>query len=244
MYDKKIFKETFAELRASEDTIREVLKMTRTRKIHFKALRIIPIAAVIVLLLSATAFAYGGEIVGALKEFMFGNSSAVQVDEIENAVLKFRIVNRSVADPTKMYGLDRFDTIEEANRFAGFTIKAPSYLPENVIGLYHVWVQGNEAGTPGNEVFIQYNVETPGGTANFHIGQYFAGADAYIELETIEPIQKVMVGDIEASLVYTEDSTPGVQYHLYWMKNDILYQFLVPVGCFDFETALAIAESI
>jgi hypothetical protein len=32
MYDKKIFKETFTELRASEDTLAEVLKMTTKEK--------------------------------------------------------------------------------------------------------------------------------------------------------------------------------------------------------------------
>ena len=48
----------------------------------------------------------------------------------------------------------------------------------------------------------------------FVIFQYYAGLGAYVELETIYPIQKVMVGEIEASLVYVEGIDDSVKYYL------------------------------
>lgn len=60
MYDKKIFKETFSTMKASEDTLTEVLKMTTKKKRDHKILRAIPVAATLVLILSITAFAVVG----------------------------------------------------------------------------------------------------------------------------------------------------------------------------------------
>ena len=92
------------------------------------------------------------------------------------------------------------------------------------MGLENVAVQRYTDGTAGYDVYVHYRVETPDGTDGLNVNQYFAGPDAYVELETVYPIQKVMVGDIEASLVYAEDSM--TRYRLYWLKDSILYELI------------------
>ena len=61
MFDSKRYKETFSQVRASGDTLTEVLNMTkRNRHGGFRAARMILIAAVITALLATTVFAYVG----------------------------------------------------------------------------------------------------------------------------------------------------------------------------------------
>jgi len=64
MYDEKMFKETFAAIKASEDTLTEVLKMTTKKRrntiISSKRVLVAIITAVLVVALSVTAMAYSG----------------------------------------------------------------------------------------------------------------------------------------------------------------------------------------
>ena len=62
MYDKQMYKETFSMLRASEDTLTEVMKMTSARSKPFRITRAVLVAAIIVLMLgmATVAFAYSG----------------------------------------------------------------------------------------------------------------------------------------------------------------------------------------
>jgi len=67
--------------------------------------------------------------------------------------------------------------------------------------------------------------------------QYYAGPDAYVNLQTVEPLEKVMVGDIEASVVYY-----GRSPHLYWMQDEILFEPFS--GHYGLETLIDVAESV
>jgi len=86
MYDKKLFKETFSAVKASEGTLTEVLKMTTKKKKPFIALRAIPVAVAIVLLLSVTALAVVGFTVYenplAMINAFFGENGTVESDGI------------------------------------------------------------------------------------------------------------------------------------------------------------------
>jgi len=86
MYDKKIFEETFSNLKASEDTLTEVLKMTTKKKRPYKILRIIPIAAAFIFLFSVTALAVAGftlyENPAAMLRAFFGENGTVKSDGI------------------------------------------------------------------------------------------------------------------------------------------------------------------
>jgi len=247
---QKTVHHTLAKLKKDEDSgAFDPVIGSNQRVLRYPMKRIAVIAAAIILALTlaTTGIAYGGEIIDAIKSFMFGNSSATQVEYIENKTVSLRIVNRSeLVDHDKGTGLIHFDSVEEANQCVPFTIKVPSYLPDNVIGFSHpVIVQRKLDGTAGYDVFIQYRVDDPSNIDELNlinIDQYYIGPNAHVEIETIVPIQKVMVGDIEASLVFTEGYFDYVQYYLYWIKDDILYEFIN--GCFDLETMLAIAESV
>lgn len=61
MFDKELYNETFAQIHASEETLSEVLKMTKKKNnsiIRFT--RMIVVAAIITVMLATTAFAYVG----------------------------------------------------------------------------------------------------------------------------------------------------------------------------------------
>lgn len=66
MNDKQFFQDTFSAVRASEETVMEVLKMRRKmnkRNTGTRAFRAVLIAAVLVCLMATTAFAYAGFVV-------------------------------------------------------------------------------------------------------------------------------------------------------------------------------------
>jgi hypothetical protein len=193
-------------------------------------------AAVIVVLSLTTAFAYGE----AIMTFMFGDSIAAQVHKIDSdsdAVVRFRIVNESALASHIGNGLHEFDTVEEADQFGLMPVKAPDYLPENVTGLERVSIGKAEWGAIA---VVTYRVEAPNRSSLLSIHQHYAGPDAYVELETIYAIQKIMIGGVEASVVYDEHED---ETQIYWIKDDVLL-ILYSGKEYDLETLLAIAESV
>lgn len=62
MFDPKMYKETFAQVQASEETLSEVLKMTKKQNHNYgrRFTRMLVIAAVVTAMLATTAFAYVG----------------------------------------------------------------------------------------------------------------------------------------------------------------------------------------
>ena len=61
MFDEKLYKDTFSQIHAPEETLSEVLKMTKKKTIPvIRLTRLIVIAAIITVMLATTAFAYVG----------------------------------------------------------------------------------------------------------------------------------------------------------------------------------------
>lgn len=61
MFDKKLYKEAFSQIHAPEETLSEVLKMTKKKNNNvIRFTRLIVIAAIITVMLATTAFAYVG----------------------------------------------------------------------------------------------------------------------------------------------------------------------------------------
>ena len=61
MFDEKLYKETFSQIHAPEETLSEVLKMTKKKSNNvIRFTRLIVIAAIITVMLATTAFAYVG----------------------------------------------------------------------------------------------------------------------------------------------------------------------------------------
>lgn len=137
MFDKELYTKTFSKLKASDDTLMEVMKMTVNRKRLFnrtnKSLadssqqvprstirRVAVIATVMILALSlaANVFAYGGEIITYIQSDIFGmalSQDAVKGYSLVNEIGKFLAVNEVVDGETMLnhrgyvFSLDEID---------------------------------------------------------------------------------------------------------------------------------------
>lgn len=200
------------------------------------------VSCILAALLLTTAFAYGEEIIAVLSQFMFGRSSIAQVDSVDggNAAIGFEIVNRSQTTENgdfRYTSYVQFSSFDEANQVAPFDIKEPSYIPENAALNYIAVLQFKDK-SYGYDVQASYTIEKTNGTGSFNLFLYYAGPGAYLNIETVEPIQVIMVGDTEASAIYTKDGT----VHMYWIQDEIVYELFST--SYDTETLLKIAESI
>ena len=206
------------------------------------------IAAVIATLVLTTAATYGSEVVNAIKQVIFGDSIGTQIDsEHELYIGSWGIMNRNNLDGAVDYPLGLFDTLEKARLAAPFYIKEPSYLPESIAGLRNVGVWRLE--DPDNPWmhFVTLNYDLKGDGRLLELKQVYAGPDAYIKVETISSIGKIMVGDIEALLVSSDghdDVINDQSYSLWWIKDGIAYELSSYQDIADLETLIAIAESI
>jgi len=223
-------------------------------------LRAAAIAAIIAALVLTTAFTLGNEIVGVIRQIVFGNSIAKQVDADNVDFLKsLGIMNATELSDAEDYPLGLFYTLEEARQAAPFPIREPSYMPENITGLNSVgvWRAESENGPLMHFVIVAYNMSLElGGNALLELRQIYAGPDAYFDIESVSSIEKVMVGDTEAVLITTEGrSTFGdgdvivnvsdTAYALYWIKYGIAFELNVDYhDGYSPETMIRIAESI
>jgi len=156
------------------------------------------------------------------------------------------------ADPD--YGLDRVETFlsfEEFQRSATFTVREPSYLPDDLM-FREASILLNEDSTSSDSVIITY------GCAQSYkmlwLSQMYIGVDANLELEVVDTIElddfrsvttfdAVMIGEIEALLSIT--AVDGVQddhISLSW-SHDGFAHMVSSIG-FDVGTLIAIAKSI
>jgi len=242
---------------------------------------LVAIAAVVIftILLVPTALAYGGEIVGAIKQFMFSGSNASQVESINHAGsinginghgdnfggIGFEIKNRSAFASGVINGLDSdeviddgfivddgvtrftvnnctiFDTFEEAQAAAPFEIRLPGHLPTSA-SLHSILVTHFQDGAYAYEAHIDYTLDLGAdGFYSFTLNEYYVGPDAYIDLSTEYPIEKIMVGRAETAYVHETETN---NQWLYWIKDDVLYSIYSNGSYTDMETLLKIAESI
>ena len=197
-------------------------------------------ALALVLLVTTTTFVYAD----VIKAFLFGDSSATQVETFgDNTASSFYIEGRipEANDWPEGTVYEPFDSIAAANAVSHFPLHAPQYLPEGW-ALTRIDLLRFAEGQYGYDAILTFLIEYPsGGNAMLTLFQYYAGPDAHVVLETVYPIEKVMVGDAEASLSRNEDGG----YELHWMQGDILYALHDSGGpAFDLETFLKIAESI
>jgi len=232
--------------------------------------RTVLIAAIIAALTITTALAYGG----VIQEFIFGDSRAVRVEVVEEPntqgtasywidgeeievvetePMRIAVYNQNgveligrVSDTTPFYvGLPMDGWDEWDDQYAPFTIRKPSYLPmDSALSL--VQLAQDEY---GDAVAVTLNF-TFGGGSSWVLGQFYVGQEGYFELETTYPIEKVMIGDIEALLMEMPIAVSGVDQTwrvLTWMSDG--YVFMLDHAAdttqgLDLETLIAIAESI
>ena len=193
MYDKKIFEETFSNLKASEDTLTEVLKMTTKKKRPYKILRIIPIAAAFIFLFSVTALAVAGftlyENPAAMLRAFFGENGTVKSDGIveydEFGKLDVNLpgwervpVDETLADELIAPYISG-ETASASWEGYTLTVEANLYDPITGAGLLYYTVE-NPDGISGYEVF--YNGEFDWVTEAGNIYTYIKMAEkSYID---------------------------------------------------------------
>jgi len=218
------------------------------------------LAAIIAALFLTAAATFGSEIVGAIRQLIFGDSIATQVDSDNDLYIgTFGVRNRADLSDATDYPIGMFDTLEEARQAAPFPIREPSYLPDNVTGFHSagVWrVETTE--TPWlHFVILSYNVELEsGGVSILQLIQTYAGPDAYVVIENVSPMEKVMVGGSEALLISApekfvlDDGTVVVnqdviRYTLYWLNDGVAFELEAWYhDGYTPETMIMIAESI
>ncbi|MDR0491567.1 MAG: DUF4367 domain-containing protein [Oscillospiraceae bacterium] len=190
------------------------------------------------------------------------------------AGFRFEIIGRSVdpaADSLNAFeGIGEYEgfaTVDEANRYAPFTIAEPSNLPEGAV-LELVKVYCFEDSSLSYDATLRYNIEYDildennevigSGVGSIHLIQRYAGPDAFIEGTVEYPltIEKSMVGDSEAIIINSnlaeladmEDDigNKGLNMTIIWLKKEVYYELFASLAldiC-DRDMLIAIAESI
>lgn len=167
MYDKEMFKEAFSVLTASEDTLKEVMKMTVNRKKTSRISRITLVAAAVILVLSmaTVAMAYVGftqyENPRAMLRAFFGdngtNTSEGIVEYNEDGQLEMNLPGWERVPIDEELAEDLItDHISGENAtitWAGYTLTVEACL-------YDTLTQG---------VLIYYTVENPDGISGYGI---------------------------------------------------------------------------
>jgi len=211
------------------------------------------IAALIGVVALTTAFTFGDRIISVVQQLIFGNSVAKQVELAEGyGKGSIGVMNRSSLIEDAIYPLGSFETLEEAREVAPFPIRVPTFLPDNVTGLNSVGVYRSEEpdGPDMHFVIVSYNITlNGGGNAILQLRQFYAGPDAYFDLETVSEIEKVMVGNSEAVLISASAKdwvdTEDISYTLYWLNDGIAYELGAEYhDGYSPETMIKIAESV
>jgi len=245
----------------SENIRKLFMQKTEKSRNSGKRIRVAMIAAIIAALaFTTTAMAYGSEIVGVIRQLMFGDSIATQVDSDDDLYIGgWGVRNRSDLRNAIDYPTGLFFTLEEARQAAPFLIREPSYLPDNVTGFHSANVQRVE--TTNNPwlhfVILTYGIVQESGGASFlQIIQTYAGPDASFFIEDVSPMEIVMVGGSEALLITApailfDDNASVVENHsvirytLNWLHDGIAFNLdAFSHDGYDLETLIRIAESI
>ena len=167
--------------------------------------------------------------------------------------------------PGMVWQVGHEKTVEEISQRAMFTIKEPIYL-SHVRWLGRPYMRMYTLVSIDEDGYIYGVILTYSSPAGlpfaFTLSQWYAGEDGYFEIETTNPIEKVMIGDIEALLVeYVIDDGGGIlnprireadmiKRELFWMQDGIVFSISgyenvrTPFASIDLETLIAIAESI
>lgn len=207
-------------------------------------LRTLLVAAALAALSVTAVFAYSG----VLREFMFGDSTARQVE----AARADGFVNRNIFEHFELKNSDyshtsikqiSFSALDELRQEAAFDVKEPRLLPEGSELLQIFGVQYTESGYMYGAVFRYFSEFVNGRRYDplnsLILTQLYIGPGAYVEFDVVHPIEKVTVGDAEASVVIQNDS--GF-LHIYWIQNGVLYG-LAGSGL-DLGALITIADSV
>ena len=195
------------------------------------------IAAMLTLLTSVTALAYGSNIIERIT-VIFGNSVAVQSDVIDNdprVSLQYTLRGQCERYLMAFYGFTVFYSLDEVRNAVPFAFREPINIPNfpEYLEFNHAVVLHNEEG----EYFyrVSFNFTEYGVPFNFaapedntvwpewHLffSQKRVGPNASLQVRSVGEIDRVMIGEVEAlgisldgnllELMFIHD---GTFYHL------------------------------
>jgi hypothetical protein len=222
-----------------------------THKRQRMIFRPVLIGAVIIALSISTALA--ADLPGFIRSLMVAqvetiDVTGVLVDETASMGADLRI---SGSYNVEHYTGERsFSTIYELRQAAAFDVLEPRYVPDNV-------ELGNVSGILFAEEHIlgtTFDYVSFGDTINdvtefslqFSLVQLFVGTDGFLEIETLNIVQREMVGDVEAFIVRRDESGDSTlsATSLYWQVDDIVYIIHSYRDRLTIDTMIAIAESL
>lgn len=204
--------------------------------------------AIVLLMFSTIALAASEE----LRDFI-GGFFVVRVEQEDAHFMN--IDDGLVISTDPDHGLDRveiFLSFEEFQRSATFTVREPSFLPDDLTFM-EASILPNEDGTSSDTVIITYRCAQSYNM--LWLIQKYIGVDANLELEVVDRIElddfrsvttfdAVMIGDIEALLsITTVDGVQDDHISLSWSYDDGFAYMVSSIG-FDVDTLIAIAKSI
>ena len=271
MNNEKI-KDAWDKLNPNEESKQRILTKIHGGKNRHKgrfSRKVLLIAAAITALTITTVFANSN----AFREIIFGNSRAVQVEEVVNPNITryaYRYVNDMLIESraldsyyfrvgnsnneTREITSQRSGiyTVEEANRYAPFAIAEPTYIPQHLY-LWQISLPRYYDATYANGAMLIYVNELD--IMVLMLLQSYVGADGYFVFESVHPIEKIMIDDVEALLVENPNggANPGqISRRLMWISEGMFFE-LTNMEAYDaegnwlgldLEAMIAIAESI
>ena len=209
MFDQKLYQETFDQVTASEETLSEVLNMTKKQNHHYgrRFTRMLVIAAVISVMLATTAFAYVGftqyeNPMEMLKTFFgaekytleegrtftyqdaYGNEVEADLPDVEKVPLDEKVAEEDVAPYVSAVG--------QSLTFEDYTLTVEAHLYDSATdcGIVYYALE-NPNGVSGYEVFDDGVVWWPNGEMVQFLGA--SGENYVIEDETTDTKLSVAV---------------------------------------------------
>jgi hypothetical protein len=179
--------------------------------------------------------------------------------------MSLNIYSKDSAEPIINFGCMTSFTTFKANEWddkhSPFLIKKPSYLPLSELVLGHIMLYEQAAAVSFLYYFIDpetiirdpYSNDVIGAAGGWSLTQTYAGEGGFFELDTTYPIEKVMIGNVEALLLkipmYLESIGHQTWYQLFWVDDGYVFWLdhasgYQDGGILSLDILMAIAESI
>jgi len=262
----------WSKLNPDDEGIQRIMSKIHTGREQRKSrisVKTLLIAAAIIALTVVTVFAGSSTI----REIIIGGSRATQVETVENPNIThyahlysdgvrvetrildsfyFRVNNPDRYTPAITSQRGSIFTVEEANRYAPFTIAEPTFIPEH-LHLGEILLPRFDEETYAFGAMLLYHNES--GIMSLILVQRYVGPEGYFVLESTHPIKKIMIGDAEALLLINENggaNSGQVSRQLKWISDGTFFE-LMNTEAYDIEgndlglsleILVAIAESI
>lgn len=236
MFDKKLYQETYASLHASENILKEVLKRTTQtpKKLRRLSRAALPIAAVLILALSTTAFAYVGftqyENPSAMLQAFFGNENRQAVEEHEY----YNAYGSYIHSPAS----DRAALDDDAAAWLAADLSAADLSLQH--GDYTLTVEATLFDEQTNCALLYYKLENPSGVTGYKV---FDDGELWFDPETID-VNVLFPSSGETTYIDNARTTNTVLYACTYLAFGTDQIKTLEVELLDYESQESISDTI